>query len=395
MNPAPVKFPPPSPHLGYLDGFRALAAMYVVLYHALLQVNFRPHPPVPWVRNILQFFFFGHFAVDAFIVLSGFCLLLPVIRAGGVLRGGAVAFLQRRAWRIVPPYYAALALSLLLIRGCIGQKTGTHWDVSLPVTGKSIVTHLCLVQDVLGDEASINHVFWSISVEWRIYFLFPLLLLGWARLGPVLAAALAVAASYGLFQLCGSLLGNPLAAHYIGLFALGMLGASVAHPTDRATRWLGRLPWTLVTAGLTLGVALAFFPGWWNGPRLHVYAVDYLVGGWSASLLVAVTRGEGGWLARGLGCRPLALVGTFAYSIYLIHAPLLQVLWQYVFTPLHARPLLLFAALALAGVPAILGASYVFFLLCERPFLRRPQPNLPAGPGLPAPAASGVLQPAP
>jgi len=39
----------------------------------------------------------AHFAVDLFIVISGFCLFLPVVRAAGELRGGASMFFQRRA----------------------------------------------------------------------------------------------------------------------------------------------------------------------------------------------------------------------------------------------------------------------------------------------------------
>ena len=155
----------PRRHLDYLDGLRALAAVYVLLGHALLQVNFSHQRPGVFARGFLSIFLFGHEAVDLFIVLSGFCLMLPVARGDGALRGGAWNFFQRRAWRIVPPYYAAMTLSLLLIWSCIGQKTGTHWDISIPVTGRSILTHLLLLQDALGDEASINHAFWSISVE--------------------------------------------------------------------------------------------------------------------------------------------------------------------------------------------------------------------------------------
>ena len=76
--------------------------------------------------------------------------------------------------------------------------------------------------------------------------------------------------------------------------------------------------------------------------------------------------------------------------MYLIHAPLLQVLWQGPFAPLQMQPLAMLAALTLLGTPLILGAAYVFFLVCERPFLRtgtgqRPVPL----------AAAAALQPAP
>jgi peptidoglycan/LPS O-acetylase OafA/YrhL len=364
-NPATTK------HLPYLDGLRALTAIYVVLYHSVLQLNFRGQPPGAFARGFLQCFLFGHYAVAVFIALSGFCLMLPIVRGDGVIRGGAVQFLVRRAWRILPPYYCAMAFSLILVWLLIGQKTGTHWDVSIPVTGRSILLHLLLVQDLFAEQANINHVFWSISVEWRVYFLFPLIVLAWARFGTLVTALATVALSYLVLQCAGAWLGNPLAAHYIGIFALGALAAAVAFPSGAALGWLARLPWAWITAGMTLAVALTLFPAWWGGPHVHIYIADYLVGVWSMALLAAVAGNPDGWLGRALSFRPLVFVGTFAYSLYLIHAPLLQVLWQYVFWPLQGRPLWMFAALALVGTPLIAGVSYGFFLICERPFLAR------------------------
>ena len=85
----------------------------------------------------------------------------------------------------------------------------------------------------------------------------------------------------------------------------------------------------------------------------------------------AAASAEANWLNRILSWRPLVFVGTFAYSIYLIHAPLIQVLWQYVFVPLQSRPVPMFLALCFVGTPLIVGVSYLFFLACERPFLNR------------------------
>ena len=196
--------------------------------------------------------------------------------------------------------------------------------------------------------------------------------------------------SYVAFQWCLQHFGNPLAAHYVGLFAMGMFGANIAFPSDKTTLAFSRLPWPLISVFMTLAVALILLPHLWDGPHLHVYVVDYVVGVWSISVLVTASRNAGGWTARFLGCKPLVFIGTFAYSIYLIHAPLLQILWQGPFAPLQAQPLAMLAALTLLGTPLILGAAYVFFLVFERPFLRTGtgQRSLPL-------AAAAALQPAP
>ncbi|MDE3231488.1 MAG: acyltransferase family protein, partial [Chloroflexota bacterium] len=63
--------------LGYVDGLRALAALYVVVGHCMATVwPFQaPDGIAGPLANLLQF---GHYAVSAFIVLSGFSLMLPV-----------------------------------------------------------------------------------------------------------------------------------------------------------------------------------------------------------------------------------------------------------------------------------------------------------------------------
>lgn len=118
-KPSPTSIEAPSTssalHLGYLDGLRGLAAVFVVLHHAFLQVVARDSLPV-WATQVLQPLYFWRYAVDLFIVLSGFCLMLPIVKGDGALRGGAWKFFQRRAWRILPTYFLALGFSLIMAK---------------------------------------------------------------------------------------------------------------------------------------------------------------------------------------------------------------------------------------------------------------------------------------
>ena len=183
-------------HLAYLDGLRALAALAVVASHATTCIPEAAASSRP-LAVAARLFAHGQFAVCVFIVLSGFCLMLPVARGDGCLRGGAWRFFQRRARRILPPYYCAFGLSMLLVALCLNVRTGTFWDYALPVTTLGVVTHLLLLQDVLPTTGlQGDYPLWSISVEWRIYFAFPLLVLLWQRVGPLAATALAIAAGY-------------------------------------------------------------------------------------------------------------------------------------------------------------------------------------------------------
>jgi peptidoglycan/LPS O-acetylase OafA/YrhL len=90
----------------------------------------------------------------------------------------------------------------------------------------------------------------------------------------------------------------------------------------------------------------------------------------ATSLLVASSRSADSTLSRVFSWKPLVFVGTFSYSVYLIHAPLLQILWQYVLHPLGAENAIIFGFLMTLGLVLILGASYLFFRVFEEPFMR-------------------------
>ncbi len=368
----------PQQRFAFVDGLRALAALFVVIHHTWLQVwpvDYN-RSPTGVMATLTNWMGFGHFAVSVFIVVSGFSLMLPVIRNGWTLRDGTVGYLLRRVRRILPPYYLAIGVSLLLIALLVGQKTGTHWDMSLPVTQQSLGAHLALQQDILG-QGKINHALWSISVEWRIYLFFPVMVFLWRRIGSTATLIGTLVVSYGLAYLAGGTSLEPMMPHYLALFTLGAFAAVIAtSPDARSTLLRDRLPWTWITGVL---FALICFAGWrWGLPfgwpeREMLWLMDTFVGMATAALLIGAARPhQRNVLRHILGWKPLAFIGTFSYSLYLLHAPLIQVAWQYIAHPLRflgwgdTGELLISL---FVGIPLIVGISYLFFLVCERPFI--------------------------
>ncbi len=345
----------------FLDGLRALLALYVVAHHiCFTALGFGPLMASPYFRVLGD----GHAAVCFFIVLSGFCLMLPTLKNEFRLPEGAGPFLMRRAWRILPPYYCALLLSLLLIGLFIHEKTGSLWDACLPVTPGNIATHLLLIQNfVPNDVFKINFVFWSISVEWQIYFLFPLLLLGWRSIGGIYTTLAAVLIS----SLLEKATGHSSHVHFIGLFALGMLAASISFSSNAVGPGYRRIPWKLiaVVTGIS-GIALNRISHEW----VHI-AADAVFGVFAVTILVIAAFNPKGWIHALLNFKPLVFVGSFSYSLYLIHAPLIQILWEYPFSSLQSQPTILCLAMLLIGVPLITLVSYLFFLCFEQPFLKK------------------------
>ena len=91
----------PRLRLNFLDGLRGLAALYVMLAHVFSitaygddgRVSTSLPPAFVWATRGLCF---SHYAVAVFIVLSGFCLMLPVSRSkDGLLPGGLLGFAKR------------------------------------------------------------------------------------------------------------------------------------------------------------------------------------------------------------------------------------------------------------------------------------------------------------
>jgi peptidoglycan/LPS O-acetylase OafA/YrhL len=351
------------PHLDYVDGLRAVAYLWVVAYHAIAiseRILGYPYSSSSVGRLFVWLFGFDHYAVSVFIVISGFCLALPVAPAGGELRGGARRFYQKRARRILPPYYAALALSVV-ITVLRGQS----------VTAGSLISHLLLIHDIGASWIfDINGAFWSIAVEWQIYFLFPLLLVLWIRIGPGRATVITMASSLAVLYLL-------LARHhylkyacpqFVGFFAVGALAAGIAFGQD--SYWMrlrNRVDWRRVVAAFAAPTVVVCL---WKGPWHHPgWLIDPLVALLAASLLALGSIEPLGSLRKLLRIRSLPWIGTFSYSIYLIHAPLFLGICCLALMPLQVGVAARVALFWLVGLPLSLAATYAFHLAFERPFM--------------------------
>jgi peptidoglycan/LPS O-acetylase OafA/YrhL len=229
---------------------------------------------------------------------------------------------------------------------------------------------LLLLQDLFGT-GSINYVLWSIAVEWQIYLVFPLLLWSWRKLGPGLTVALALAAGYAVRM---GFDGTRIArtnSHFLGMFALGMLAAYVSCSPREAYRRLRKSPAWGWAAAIMFAATIALV-GFLQILRFRFgfIFVDLVVGLMAMAALVRTSSEEKSKLRAVVSWRPLVFVGTFSYSLYLIHAPLLQLLWQYVLNPAGLGSDAMFLILMTAGLAIVLCASYGFFRAFEAPAMR-------------------------
>jgi peptidoglycan/LPS O-acetylase OafA/YrhL len=343
-----------------LDGIRGLAALFVVLHHCWL-MSF-PGFPAATGPVWLGWLAYGHFAVVVFITLSGFSLAVSPARNGWRL-GGKARFAQRRAWRILPPYWAALVLSLIVAWTIVPQPG------SEPPTLKSVVVYGLLLQDIVGSPVP-NGAFWSIAVEAQLYLVFPVLLLLMRRLGTVatLTAVTVPVVTIGLLAPRVPAVDDlrRLTPQFAVLFALGLVAAGIIAAGDR----LRRLPWHWLAATAILPVLLVIVvrgSAWTVG---NFYWVDIAIGPAAALLLAAIATGRPASLVRLPGTGPLRSLGRFSYSLYLIHSPIVVVVALKVVGPYVGPGLPAFAATAALAVTASLLVARLFAAVFEIPFQR-------------------------
>ncbi|MGW3633101.1 acyltransferase family protein [Streptomyces sp. NPDC005122] len=343
-----------------LDGLRGLAALYVVLFHCWLY-TFPGYPnssAPPWLDGLM----YGRLAVVFFLVLSGFSLAISPARHGW-RSGGVAPFLRRRAWRILPPYWAALAMSLIISTVLV---PASHHG---PPSGTSILVYGLVAQDVFTAPTP-NGAFWSIGVEVELYLLFPLVLLLRRRL-----SAVALVACVTLPVIAGGLLAagaspvegdNWLAPHLAPVFAAGVVGAGIVIASDR----IQRLPWgwfAMLAALPVLTLGIVQGSAWTVN---HSFWVDLAIAPAMSMLLAAVATGKPALLVRLLTTRPIRSLGNFSYSLYLIHLPIVMVVIRRVAPRFVSPGLPTFWLTLMVALPLTVFIAWLFSRIFEIPFKR-------------------------
>jgi peptidoglycan/LPS O-acetylase OafA/YrhL len=305
-----------------LDGIRGLAALFVVLNHIFERswVGDRAYHAPFWAAWML----YGRFAVIVFIALSGFSLGLGPARSGWRFKSIAT-YAHRRAWRILPPYWAALVFSLVMTWFVLAQP---GWPVP---NGKSVAVYGLLVQDAFAQghhagfwsAGSPNRAFWSIAIEAQLYVLLPLLLLLVRRVSAraMVGLVAAIVVTVGLLGPHVPLMNSALVKFtpdLAVLFAVGLLAAGIVTASERTRS----RPWAGYALAATVPViALMVVKGatWSN---LNLFWLDLAWAPAIGCLLAAIATSRPRPVVRFLDSRLPRSLGSCSYSLYLTHVPI-------------------------------------------------------------------------
>lgn len=370
------------------DGLRGIAILLVIVYHGITASAF----PIPALGALRPLCLAGWTGVDLFFALSGFLITSLLLREEArALRAGQPAhfslwrFYLRRAFRILPAFYAVFLLDAFVFsRSRLFASSFVDGIRTSPLGLLPYATFWTNYQVVYGSHwwGSAMHrpggafeVFWSLCVEEHFYLLWPvfLLLVKTTRARVSVSIGLCVALAGLRYAAIALAWDTPLAVHYASHYRLDSIlwGAT---PAILA----GRLPWSPRLRRCLLGLGLALILALVMTDTMSVRPVGKPLGFSVGFSLLALTTSlillelvdkPDTWLTSLLEFRPLAAVGKVSFGMYLLHFPMID-LGMAVLAQASMRPTLLNLASALVLFATLsFVAAWVLYQTVEKRFL--------------------------
>ncbi len=301
-----------------LDGLRGLAILLVFLSHTSNEEIYL----LPWAN----FSGVGKSGVYLFFILSSFLLTLPFIKKGSkaINLKYLTNYLFRRFWRIYPLYFLYLITAII---------TSQLWTVQSLLELSNIPFYLTF--DDLGKQlllAEGKGVTWSILVEFRYYFILPLLALTYSvilknKLFPsTILTVILILVCQLLYPPSASMVNDSRLEPYLPIFLIGSLLALVFYKWNESS-WKEnyRVCWAIDIGGISaLVILFCLTPAISSILLRRKIAFDYYHHNfilyaclWSVVLFSCLTGSAR--LKSWLEIFFLRYLGMISFSFYLIH----------------------------------------------------------------------------
>ena len=383
-----------SPRYVFLDAWRAIAALAVMIHHMIhstvLAAPLQSVLPAP----ILFLDSIASYRIPLFMIISGF-VIAHALRKNPLTKESIGNFVLRRHLRLDPVYWIMIIVSL----GLLGAEKLIPGAVSSPwPTPGEILLNFLYLQKIAGLEGIVG-VAWTLCIEFQFYMIFVLMLVVGNLMSRKRVAGRShrepLWLSFGLG--CVSLVwihlvdNNVWFIQYWHYFALGTLCWAAIHFPEFKELFF----WFL---GLT-ALSMALLP-------LSPLMPDLVMGDPNVSapaMLISILLsgfiyivGVQGNLATMWNWKPLQYVAGISYSLYLVHFPVVFIVMSVGYKLTRDNPYFALLWFGMAGLASI-GISHLFFLLFERPsmkFAARFKPKAEAPVALPAspPSARKVFE---
>jgi peptidoglycan/LPS O-acetylase OafA/YrhL len=300
-------------HIDCLDGLRGIAALWVLVGHAILLTG----ASVAFLGN-------PDLAVDLFIVLSGFLMAFHYIRRESLEPWRKsktwLAFWTRRFFRIAPLFYVMLMLALIMDPALAGSREhiSAVWPKAATESERytdqgiaNILYHITFAYGFIPKYSFRTPLpDWSIGLEMQFYACLPFIMLGWKRVGASVCS-IALGAACLLIKLLLPVLWHsfPMPSFLPAKLPIFLAGMLAAHSLYSASK----RKWLL----FGIAVALSLLPTWELGVKAVIIR-PFFVG--ALFLLPSSNKGGfGDYVNRVLSTKPMRWLGDVSYGVYLIH----------------------------------------------------------------------------
>lgn len=339
-----------------MDGLRFVAITAVVFYHFC---GFLPNEGthVPFHAAIAH----GYRGVNLFYVISGFVLGLPFAlhQFTNAQPVSLRAYFIRRLTRLEPPYILNLFICFALV---VIAENGNPRAL-LPHLGASM---LYLHNLLYGGQSTINAVAWTLEVEVQFYCLMPVfaLFFGVRSMAARRTALVLLILSAGIIQVVfwdapprvrTSIL------YAVQFFLTGLLLADL-YVVDWHERPPSSWQWDIVSC--SCWPVLFLMPD-----RLGWVLFPYLI------LLLYVSALRGLLFRKLFRSSFLTAIGGMCYTIYLFHWQLILLVMKHGLAGIKAGAVGIVPFQVLLYFLALVSVSCVFFLLIERPCMKKDWPH--------------------
>ena len=306
----------------------------------------------------------GFVGVDIFFVISGFVItrmLLVQESSGATRRHLYRQFMTSRLSRLVPPL-AGMIAGALLLSVLFAPTTTLHQISQSALFSDGFLSNFYFLQDFdsYWNPNILRNPFlhtWSLGIEFQIYLVLPLFLLGTIRgmpsnrrlgksaIGIGALSFLSVAGFVYLLEISQTSIRGYVpssAAFYLPItrfweFGAGALTALLV--VNQSPKWIHKtnflqpLAWFAIGWGLVMSNRVG---------ELNVYVIAVVIG--TAVVIGVGEHAQNRSATRILTCAPMKWIGDRSYSIYLWHWPLLATAsWLYPGDRLPALLLLAFS----------------------------------------------------
>jgi exopolysaccharide production protein ExoZ len=335
----------PRTQLLSIQYLRGLAALSVLATHALQW-------PLAEINILLLKT--GRLGVDVFFVISGF--IITTIAGNG--RFNPKQFLIRRAFRIVPAYWAATLLVTIL-----AVAMPTQFRTTVP-TIEGLIKSLLFIPS-LDPKAPLLMLGWTLNFEAFFYVVFAsLFFLGSEARTLALLGIFAILIGFGQFGSGLSYIETIYTSPSLVGFSFGTILAQ-AYRHGFFERFGERLRWAAVAA-LCILVAAFYLVDWGGGEEIALWKHLLM----SSAAMSIVLLGLAYEAASRVGhIKLFKYIGDISYSVYLFHIFSVGAIWAISKRLFDIHQPLPYLCTAVLVILVGLVSGFVCHRLIERPFM--------------------------